>query len=95
MQKASMHCACCQASLVALSGVAQIWHAAKRLTLCRAHTQILHMLRGCPSPGTAFHLSPAKDAFEVVPGLHVPHLSPACLRNVLLRWTRIGTTAFR
>lgn len=63
--------------------------------LCHAHTQILHMLRGCPSPGTAFHLSPAKDAFEIAPGLHVPHLSPACLRIVLLRWTRIGTTAFR
>ena len=96
MQKASeLHCTCCQASPVAIFGVAEAWQAAWRSTLHYAHTQILHMLRGCPSPGTAFHLSPAKDAFEVAASLHVLHLSPACLRNVLLRWTRIGTAGFR
>ena len=53
------------------------------------------MLRGCPSPGSAFRLDAKADAFEVASGGHVPHLSPACLRNVLLGWVQIGTTAHR
>ena len=57
--------------------------------------QVLHMLRGCPSPGSAFRLDARSDAFEVKPGVHVPHLSPACLCNVLLTWARTGTTAYR
>lgn len=53
------------------------------------------MLRGCPSPGSAFRLDAKADAFEVAPGVHVPHLSPTCLRNVLLSWVKTGTTAYR
>ena len=53
------------------------------------------MLRGCSSPGKAFQLNTNKDAFDITPGVHVARLSPACLRSVLLRWARIGTTAFR
>jgi len=57
--------------------------------------QILHMLRGCPSPGKAFRLISTSDAFDIAPGVHVPHLSSACLRHLMLRWVKIGTTALR
>ena len=60
-----------------------------------AWVQVLHMLRGCPSPGSAFRLDAQADAFGVAPGVHLPHLSPACLRNVLLSWVKTGTTAYR
>ena len=68
--------------------------------LCVCHMpdawlQVLHMLRGCPSPGSALRLDAEADAYEVAPGVHVPHLSPACLRNNLLRWVKMGTTAYR
>ena len=53
------------------------------------------MLRGCPSPGKAFRLNTTLDAFDIAPGVHVQCLSSACLRHLMLRWVKIGTTALR
>ena len=58
-------------------------------------SQVLHMLRGSPSPGRALTLNPNLDAYEVTAGAHVAHLSPGCLHNMLTRFCRPGTTSYR
>jgi hypothetical protein len=57
--------------------------------------QVLHMLRGSPSPGAALILKPDQDAFQPAPSAHVPHLSLGCVQGLLSRFAACGTTAYR
>ena len=57
--------------------------------------QVVSMLRGLRCPGGCFCWEESTDAFEVVPGVHVPELSLGALASVLRHFARSGTLAVR
>lgn len=65
-------------------------HARKR----SARRQVLHLLRGCTQPGSAFCAAP-DGSVSPAPGLHVAHLSPGALQRLLQRFAAAGATMRR
>ena len=53
------------------------------------------MFRGSRDPGSAFLWESRQGSFQVVEGLHVPHLSPGMLRSILLEFAHSGSIAAR
>ena len=51
------------------------------------------MLRGLRHPGSAFQQDADGHGYTVVPGVHVGHLSPTCLRKLLQRFAEAGNMA--
>ncbi|KAK9840835.1 hypothetical protein WJX81_007958 [Elliptochloris bilobata] len=56
--------------------------------------QVLHLLRGCSEPGSAFRSGP-DGCLGAAPGVHVPHLSPGALLRLLQRFAAAGATTRR
>lgn len=65
-------------------------HARKRSAL----RQVMHLLRGCTEPGSAFCAAP-DGGVSPAPGLHVAHLSPGALQRPLQRFAAAGATMER
>ena len=51
--------------------------------------QVLHLLRGCLEPGSAF-CAASDGGVSPAPGLHVAHLSPGALQCLLQRFAAAG-----
>ena len=56
--------------------------------------QVLHLLRGCMEPGSAFCAAP-DGGVSPAPGLHVAHLSPGALQRLLQRFAAAGESMRR